>query len=116
MSAESILADHKRKRGILDVEDHHVPDFRAKTVIEDPPPILTESDAEWFLREDAQLREVEDNLNGPAVLSPRSLSSNGYLKSIRSTPAAELAMGFTSVFPARRALLAAFDSLYTFKQ
>ena len=116
MSAASILSDHKRKRGILDEEHHHVPEIRPKTVIEEPPPVLTESDAQWFLREDAQLHEVEDSLDGPAVPSPRSLSTNGYLKSIRATPTAELAMGFTSVFPARRALLAAFDGLYNFRR
>ncbi|OQV15430.1 CDK-activating kinase assembly factor MAT1 [Hypsibius exemplaris] len=118
MSAESVLADHKRKRGILDVEEryHVVPEVRPKQVIEEPPPIITAADAEWFLLDDRQLCGVEDDLNGPPVLSPDSLAAAGFLRSIRETPAAELAMGFTCVFPARRALLAAFDGLYNFQK
>ncbi|GAV03891.1 hypothetical protein RvY_14259 [Ramazzottius varieornatus] len=115
MSAEAVWESHKRKNSVLDQctesEDYQMSGLLQRSVIEEPPPVLTDNDLQWFLR-DEELDKVEGNMSGPPVASPRSLAEKDYLKATRASSTLELTMGFESVIPARRALLAAFDGLY----
>lgn len=115
MSAEAVMAIRKRKLGIPDQpESDPVIPVMVRPVIEEPRPLLSAVETDWFRSVDQDLLNVEDHINGPKVPSPSSLNEGGYLSNIRASSTVETAMGFPSVIPARRALLAAADGLYSF--
>ena len=115
MSAEAVWESHKRKNSVLDQctesEPYQTNGVLSRPVIEEAPPVLTDNDLRWFLR-DNELDKVEGNMNGPPVTPAHLLAEKGYLKAARASSTLELTMGFDSVIPARRALLSAFDGLY----
>ncbi|XP_055331422.1 CDK-activating kinase assembly factor MAT1-like [Paramacrobiotus metropolitanus] len=118
MSAAAVVAIHKRKQGIPDTTGQEVTPLRSisavRPVIQEPPPLLSASEVEWFRARDVDLLNVEDKLSGPRVPPANALEKAGYLNAVRAAPPAEVAMGFISVFPARRALLSAYDGLFIF--
>lgn len=114
MSAAAVLAIYKRKNGILDVEEHHIPAPGPRQLIEEAPPVISAAEAEWFLRPDEALIAVERDSQGPRVPSPQDLERLGYLRNVKASQPVDLAMGFPTFVPARLALLSAFDSLYSF--